>query len=69
MCCPGLLAFFKFILNCACIINVQGRELYLGNCMKNIMFQTGFGFDIYTPVSFKRCMIINMSRLFILIPV
>ena len=50
------------------MIYIQRKELSLGDFSKN-MFNIGLHLDVNKLISFKLCMMIDMTKLYMLIPV
>ena len=50
------------------MINIHGTELNYGDT-ENIMFKIDFCLESYCPISFQLCMMIVMTKLYILVPV
>ena len=67
MCCHNLLACSNSCKNC-CMSDVQGRQIYFDDCIKNI-FKIGFCSDSCEMISFKLGLMIDMTELYLLIPV
>ena len=64
---PGLVDLWKHMLNLFHTINIQGRELYLGEFIKNT-FNTGFCLNACELISYTFVMLIGMTLLFTVAP-
>ena len=64
----SLVCRLKLMLSLFHMINIQGREPYIGDFI-NIAFYTGILLDAYETIYVKLGMIIDASNLYSLIPV
>ena len=64
---PQSVGLLKLMLNTFHVISIQGRELYLHDCVKYI-FNIGLCSDSFEPISFTLSMMIDTTKLCILIP-
>ena len=65
---PLPVGIFKFMQIFAHVINTQGTKLGFQDFIKN-MFKYGLRLDIYEPVSSKLGMMIDTTKLSIVVPV
>ena len=64
---PRPICQFKLLKNLVRMINIQWRDLnfiYLTKCM----FKIGWCLDTYKPISFILGIMVNMTKLYIMIP-
>ena len=62
-----LVGVMNLILILSCPFNIQGREPNLYDFVKKKNFNVGLYSDIYRLISFKLCMLIKTTKLYILI--
>ena len=63
---PQSVSFLKLMLNSFCMINVQRRELYIRDVVNNT-FRISLRLDAYEGLSFELFMMLDMTKLDILI--